>query len=62
MWLNLVECLGEVVDDVVDMLSTDRETHGGRSDVLLGQFLRRELRVSGGVGMDHQTLHIGHIS
>ena len=62
MWLNLVECLGEVVNDVVDVLSTDRETHGGRRDVLFGQLLGRKLRVSGGVGMDHQTLHIGHIS
>ena len=43
MWLNLVECLGEVVDDIVDMLRADGEAYGGRRDVLLGQFLGRKL-------------------
>ena len=37
--LNLVESLLQIIDDVVDVLSTDRETDGGRRDVLLGQFL-----------------------
>ena len=37
--LNLVECLLEVIDDVIDMLHTDAQTDGGGSDVLLGQFL-----------------------
>ena len=37
--LDLVECLSEVFDDVVDMLRTDGETNGGRCDVLLSQFL-----------------------
>ena len=41
--LNLVEGLGEVVDDVVDVLSTDGEAHGSRRDVLFCEFLRREL-------------------
>ena len=41
--LNLVEGLSEVFDDVVDVLSTDGETHGGRRDVLFGQFLGRQL-------------------
>jgi len=41
--LNLVECLCEVVDDVVDVLRADAETDGRRCDVLLGQFLGREL-------------------
>ena len=41
--LNLVECLSQIFDDIVDVLSADREAHGGRCDVLLGQFLRREL-------------------
>ena len=43
MWLNLVECLSQVVDDVVDVLSTDGEAHGSRRDVLLGQLLGRQL-------------------
>ena len=58
---NLIQCLSEVFDDVVDMLSTDAQANGGRCDVLLGQLLGRELRVGGGVGMDHQTLHVGHV-
>ena len=37
--LNLVECLLEVIDDVIDMLHTDAQTDSGGSDVLLGQFL-----------------------
>ena len=37
--LNLVESLGEVVDDVIDVLGTDGETHGCGRDVLLGEFL-----------------------
>ena len=43
------------------MLSTDGETNGGRRDVLLGQFLLTQLRVRGGIGMNHQALHVGHI-
>ena len=43
MWLNLVESLGEVVDDVVDVLCTDAQAHRGRRDVLLGQLLGRKL-------------------
>ena len=42
-YLNLVEGLGEVVDDVVDVLSSDAQTDGRRRDVLLGKFLGREL-------------------
>ena len=56
MWLDFVECLLQVVDDIVDMLGADAQTNGGRCDVLLGQFLGRELRVCGGVGVYHQTL------
>ena len=37
--LDLVECLGKVLNDIVDMLCTDAQTHGGRRDVLLSQFL-----------------------
>ena len=43
MWLNLVECLCEIVNNVVDVLCTDAQAHGGRRDVLLGQLLGREL-------------------
>lgn len=41
--LYLCECLVEVSDDVIDMLHTDGETDGGRRDVLLGEFFRRQL-------------------
>ena len=43
------------------MLRSNAQTHGSWRDVLFGQFLRRELRVGGGVGMNHQALHIGHV-
>ena len=41
--LNLVESLRQVVDDVIDMLCADAQTDGRGRDMLLSQFLRREL-------------------
>ena len=58
---DLVEGLSEVVQDVVDMLRTDGQPDGGWRDVLLGQFLRAHLRVGGGIGVDDEALHVGHI-
>ena len=52
--LDLCESLVEVSDDVVDVLYTDREAHGRRSDVLLLQFLWGHLRVSGCVRVDDE--------
>ena len=43
LYLNLLQRLGEVVEDVVDVLGADAEADGGGSDVLLGQLLGREL-------------------
>ena len=58
---DFVECLREIVDDVVDVFRANREADGRGRDVLLGQFLGRELRVGGGVGMDDEALHVGHV-
>ena len=41
--LNLVESLRQVVDDVIDMLCADAQTDGRGRNLLLSQFLRREL-------------------
>ena len=41
--LNLVKSLRQISDNVVDVLCADRESDGGRCDVLLSQFLGREL-------------------
>ncbi len=38
--LYFVEGLGEIVDDVVDMLRADAEADGRGRDMLLGKFLR----------------------
>ena len=59
---DLCESLREVVDDVLIVLGADAETYGGWIDVLLLEFLGRELRVGGGGGMDDKALHVGHIS
>ena len=37
---DLVECLCEVFEDVIDVFRTNGETDGGRSDVLFGELLR----------------------
>ena len=58
---DLVECLCKVFEDVVDVFRTNGETDCGRSDVLFSKLLRRKLRVSSGVRMNHQTLHVGNI-
>ena len=58
---DLVEGLSKVVDDVVDMLGADAQTHGGWRDVLFGELFGRELRVGGGVGVDDQALYVGHV-
>ena len=59
--LNRFKRLREVVNDVVDVLRADAQSDGRWRDVLLRQFFRRHLRVSSGVGVNHETLHVGHI-
>lgn len=59
--LDLCESLIEVSNDVVDMLNTDREADSRRSDVLLCKLLWSHLRVSGGVRVYHERLHVSHI-
>ena len=43
MWSNLVQSLSQIIDDVVDVLCTYAQTNGRWRDVLLGQFLGRQL-------------------
>ena len=62
IFLNLIECLGKIFDDVIDMLCADGETDGRRSDVLFGQFLGCHLRVGGGVRMNYEALDVCNIS
>lgn len=59
--LLFFQSLAEVGNDVVDVLYTDGEANGRGSDVLLGQLLGAHLRVSGGVGVDDKTLHVGYV-
>ena len=40
---NLIKCLRQIVDDVVDMLCANAQTDGRWRDMLFGQFLGREL-------------------
>lgn len=60
--LNLRESLIKVSDDIIDMLNTDREADSRRSNVLLCQLFRTHLRVSGGVRVNHERLHVSDIS
>ena len=59
--LNFVECLLEVIQNVVDVLGADAQTNGRGRDVLLCQLLRTHLRVGGGVGVDDEALHVGNV-
>ena len=43
LFLNLIESLFQVVQNVVDMFCTDTQADGCRSDMLFGQLLRRKL-------------------
>lgn len=43
------------------MFRTDTQSYGGGTDVLLLQFLGRELRMRGGSRMNDKALHIGNI-
>ena len=59
--LNLIQCLAEVVDDVVGMLGADGETDCALEDALVGEFCFRELRVSGRSRMDYERLYVGYV-
>lgn len=61
MALYFIEGLREIVDEVIDMLGSDRQADRAGIDVLLGEFLFVELGVSGRGGVDNQTFHVGYI-
>ena len=56
-----VKSLLQIGDNVVDVLCTDRKTDGVVKNLLLVELLLRQLRVGGGLGVDHQGLYICHI-
>ena len=43
------------------MLHADREANGRGCYLLVCKFLWRELRVSSGVGVNHQRFHVSHV-
>ena len=43
MRLNVFKCICKVIDDILIVLRTDAQTDSGRIDVLLLQFIGREL-------------------
>ena len=51
----------QVSDDIINMLRADGEADGALLDILLRQFLRGQLRMGGGVGVDDQALYIRHV-
>lgn len=53
--------LGEVGEDVVDVLHANREANGGGGDVLLREFFGTHLGMGGGVGVNDEALHIGDV-
>ena len=58
---DFVEGLGEVGEDVVDVLGADAEADGTGVDGLLGLLLGGELRVGGRGGMDYEALDVGYV-
>ena len=56
-----IEACLQICDNIVDMLRADGEADGVLLDILLRQFLRGQLRMGGGVGVDDQALHIRHV-
>ena len=56
-----VKSLLQIGDNVVDVLCTDRKTDGVVKNLLLVELLLRQLRVGGGLGVNHQGLYICHI-
>lgn len=59
--LGFVEGLGEVGEDVVDVLDAYGEADGGFGDVLLGEFFGRQLGVCRGGRMDYEALDICYV-
>ena len=51
----------QVSDDIINMLRADGQADGVLLDILLRQFLRGQLRMGGGVGVDDQALYIRHV-
>ena len=56
-----VKSLLQIGDNVVDVLCTDRKTDRVVKNLLLVKLLLRQLRVGGGLGVNHQGLYICHI-
>ena len=55
------ECFVEGIYQVFHVFRTYAEADGRGVDVLLFEFLGRELRVGSGGRMDNQALYVGHI-
>ena len=58
---DFVESLREVVDQVVNVFGSDRESDCAGIDVLLGKFLFVELGMGCGGGMNHEALDVGYV-
>ena len=60
--LYCLECLVQVLNDIIDILSSDGKTDGVWFDSLIQQFFLGALAVSGGCRMDHQRFYVGNVS
>jgi hypothetical protein len=60
-FLDFVECLTDVVEDVLNVLNTDREADEVRCYTCLKQLLVGELTVGVTGGMEHTGAGIGHM-
>ena len=55
------KALLQIGNDVIDVLGADGQADGVGLDALVQQLLGGQLGVSGGGGVNHQGLHIGHV-
>ena len=58
LFCDRAECLIEILDDIVHIFRTDRQTDRVRTDALIGQFFFGALAVGRGRRMDDQGLHV----
>ena len=61
-YLNCLECLIQILDNIIDIFGTDGKTDGVWFDSLIQQFFLGALAVSGGCRMDYQRFYIGNVS
>ena len=61
MSLYFFQCLGEVVDEVVDVFGPYRQAYGSRENFLFLFFAVGQLRVGGRCRVDNQRFHIGYV-